>query len=61
MTNAVANAIAITLDREARSSYERRIRLEDQLAGEDAGQTRAEFQGALERIAAAAPGAVKVH
>lgn len=59
MTSAVANAIAISLDKQARSAWDRQVALEDQQAGP--AQTLEEFAQTLARIQAAAPGAVKVH
>lgn len=57
LTTAVANAIAITLDKNARASYERQSRTEDHAAG----QSVQEFSATVARLAALAPGAVKVH
>lgn len=61
MTSAVANAIAITLDKEARAAYDRAVAREDAAAGETQGQSAHEFQATASRLAAMFPAAVKVH
>lgn len=64
MTTAVANAIAITLDRRAAAEWRSRQRDVAELeppSGETPAQTRREYRDAVDRLATMFPGAVKVH
>jgi hypothetical protein len=57
LTTAVANAIAITLDKGARASWDRQVARDDQ----QPAQSKADFGATVNRLAAMFPGAVKVH
>lgn len=57
----MSNAIAITLDKQARASYDARTRAEDARELGTSGQSVAEYRSTVARLAAIAPAAVKIH
>lgn len=63
MTTAVANAIAISLDKNAAASYRSQVAREEAEARGAVGQSPEEYRATLRRLGAFAElgGAVKVH